>query len=99
MFEIRCVLGKKVRLTQRRWELIINHKHPAMKDKKENVKEALILPDEVRQSKKDAHVRLYYKKLEDKFVCVVIKVLNGDGFVITCYVTDKMKEGNVLWKK
>lgn len=28
-------------------------------------------------------------------MCVVAKHLNGDGFIITAYITDKIKEGKV----
>jgi hypothetical protein len=30
-------------------------------------------------------------------LCVVVKRLNGDGFVITCYLTDAIKEGDPIW--
>jgi len=29
----------------------------------------------------------------DKFPCVVVKVLPADAFVLTAYVTDKVKHG------
>ncbi len=33
-----------------------------------------------------------YRKIKDKFICVVCKHLNGDGFIITTYITDRVKE-------
>jgi len=36
---------------------------------------------------------LYYKKLNGKYCCVVAKHLNGEGFIITTYITNKIKIG------
>jgi hypothetical protein len=33
------------------------------------------------------------------YLCIVARHLNGDGFIITAYITDKIKEGEVVWKK
>lgn len=33
----------------------------------------------------------------EKFLCVVVEVLEGDAFVLTAYLTDKIKEGEMLW--
>jgi hypothetical protein len=46
--------------------------------------------------------RLYYRYLATtlvgpKYLCVVVKVLPGDAFVITAYLTDNVKKGRVLW--
>jgi hypothetical protein len=30
-------------------------------------------------------------------LCVVAKRLGGQGFVVTCYVTDAIKEGTTIW--
>ncbi len=54
----------------------------------------------------DEEVRLYYHlyyrfypetRVGDKFLCVVVKVRVDDAFVITAYLTDKVKEGESLW--
>jgi hypothetical protein len=29
----------------------------------------------------------------------IIRKLNGDGFLITAYTTDAIKEGEILWQK
>ena len=33
----------------------------------------------------------------DKYLCVVVKVLPADAFVLTAYLTDKVKKGEQLW--
>lgn len=90
------------RTTEEYWKLIIELKHPIIKRHERAVKETLEKPDEIRESKKDAKVLLYYrqyKNLENRYVCVLIKQLNGEGFVVTAYLADKIKRGNVIWQK
>ena len=59
-------------------------------------------PDAIRKSTRDpATVRPYYKwflgtVVGDKWVCVVVKRLDGDPFVITAYVTEAIKEGESI---
>jgi len=35
----------------------------------------------------------------DKFLCVVVKVAGDDAFVLTAYLTDKVKKGVQLWPR
>ncbi len=97
-FEVISVLGKKVVITEMRWALISEFKHPIMADYEKEVKETLKEPDEVRRSKKDKNVYLYYKKYK-YYVCVLIRHLDGAGVIITAYMADKMKKGDIVWKK
>ena len=64
-----------------------------MKGKENIVKETLQKPQQIRRSRKDSKVFLYYKKMDGKYSCVVAKHLNGDGFIITTYITDRIKAG------
>ena len=50
----------------------------------------------------DSEARLYYRfyvgtRVGDKYLCVVVKVQSADAFVVTAYLTDKVKKGNLLW--
>jgi len=56
------------------------------------------MPDEIRQSKIDKDVFLYYKQY-DRLYCVVVKHEGMKGFLITAYPTDKIKEGDVIWTR
>lgn len=56
-------------------------------------------PDEIRVSKSDAKVFLYYKRSGGNYLCVIAKHQNGKGFIITVYITNKIKEGKTIWKK
>ena len=33
----------------------------------------------------------------DKYLCVVVKVVGTDAFVLTAYLTDTIKKGQQLW--
>jgi len=68
--------------------------------KEELVENTISNPDEIRRSSKDDTVFLFYKRSEDyRFVCAVVKRLNGDGFLITAYPTNSIKLGEQLWTK
>ncbi len=61
--------------------------------------ETLKNPDFIRKSSKDGRVFLYYKSIGNYYLCVGCKHLNGDGFIITTYMTDRSKEGEEIWRK
>jgi len=63
-FEITSYLGKKIRVSKAYWNKIIETKHRIMKGKENIVKETLKNPIEVRKSRKDSKVFLYYKKIK-----------------------------------
>ena len=100
LFEADTPFGFRVRVDRTRWELIVNEKHPAMKGRESDVKSALESPDEVRQSKTDGAVLLFYKvEALKRWVCAVAKRSDGEGFLITAYPTDAIKEGIKIWPK
>jgi hypothetical protein len=100
LFEVMTPLGFRVRVTRAYWELIVSIKHPAMAGREEDVKEALERPDEIRQSKSDENVYLFYKsEREKRWICAVSRHTAGEGFLITTYPTDAIKEGVPLWHK
>ncbi len=73
-------------------------KHPIMRG--QYVQATLSDPDEIRQSKSDPQVYLFYRAEEgSRWVCAVTKRLNGEGFLITAYRTSAIKEGVVTWRK
>jgi len=98
-FEAETPLKKKIRTTREYWEFIVKVKHPIMRGRKEDVVMTLKDPEFIRQSRKDPDVYLYYRRTGDKFICVVCKHLNGEGFIITTYITDRVKEGEEVWRK
>ena len=71
-----------------------------MAGRETKVQEVLQNPDEIRVSKRDPSVYLFYKSEKiGRWVCTVTKRLNGEGFLITAYPTDAIKEGRKIWPK
>ncbi|OGG50052.1 MAG: hypothetical protein A3F84_24500 [Candidatus Handelsmanbacteria bacterium RIFCSPLOWO2_12_FULL_64_10] len=97
LFEVPTPLGFTVRTSQRYWQGIVA-KHPDLTDRLEEVKQALISPMEVHRSSRDAGVLLFYAENEH-WVVAVVRRLNGDGFLVTAYRTDSIKEGEIIWPK
>lgn len=88
----------RVRVTRSYWHLIATIKHPVMAGRERGVMEVLQNPDEVRQSKSDATVYLFYKTEKiGRWVCAVAKRQEPIGFLITAYPTDAIKEGVLIW--
>jgi hypothetical protein len=100
LFETQTPLGFSVRVTADRWKLIVTAKHPVMAGREAFVKTALEAPDEVRQSRIDVQVLLFYKaEATKRWTCAIVKRLTGSGFLITAYPTDAIKEGVRIWPK
>ncbi len=64
------------------------------------IKETLLQPDIIVKSRTDSSVDLFYKYYDhtpvtEKYLCVVVKVLIGDIFIITSYFTDTVKRGEI----
>ena len=97
-FSLKTPLNIEVRTTVQYWEYLVTFKHPVMKSKADIVKSVLQMPDEIRQSKVDKDVFLYYKQF-DRLYCVVVKHAGTEGFLTTAYPTEKVKEGDVIWTK
>ena len=70
-----------------------------MKARVEDVKRALSSPSEVRLSKTDEEVYLFYTADEKGLVCAVARSVESEGFLITAYPADKIKEGKTVWTK
>ena len=100
LFEARTPLGFVIRITRARWELIVTVKHPVMAGRESSVKTALENPDEVRKSRTDSQVLLFYKaEVDRRWVCAVTKPTNAHAFLVTAYPTDAIKEGMRIWPK
>ncbi len=104
IFEVECVLGKKIRLTMERWHHIY-YEHPEIDEmyiKKSS--ETLLDPDAVVKNNKDPTEFLYHKYYPKtyfggRYLVVVVKHLNSEGFIITLYLTSKIKIGEIVWKR
>lgn len=100
LFEVHTPLGFSVRVRRDSWELIATIKHPVMHERENDVQDALRSPDEIRRSRSDPAVLLFYRlESPGRWICAVAKRLNHEGFLITSYPTDSIKEGERIWSK
>jgi len=98
-FEILTPLGFCVRTSAEYWQKLII-KHPDLADLESEIERALADPDEIRQSSRDPNVLLFYRILKEKrWAVAVARQLNSEGFLITAYQTNAIKEGDSLWHK
>jgi hypothetical protein len=98
LFEVETPLGFRVRVGEAHWDFLVRVKHPAMAGREADVRAALSAPDEVRRSRRDPDVLLFYKADGGRrWVCAVCRRVNGNGFLITAYPTDGIKEGERIW--
>jgi hypothetical protein len=91
VFNIVDRSGRKIHLSKERWHHI--QKHPEMSGEIERIKDSLRSPDKILAFHSDPDVRFYFKhyKLRKQYLFISVKYLNGDGFVITSFYTDKIK--------
>lgn len=92
--------GQNIRLTQERRRHIFEH--PEMKGMLPSIKETLLKPQRIIQSVSDKDAHLYYRfyigtKVGDKYLCVVVKDSKRDPFILTAYLTDSIKKGDIIW--
>ena len=74
-----------------------------MQGMEEALAETLVHPEVVIQSLADEKAHLYHRfyvgmRVGDKHLCVVVKIQEDDAFVVTAYLTDRIRRGAVLWR-
>ncbi len=92
---------RSVRLTEERLAHILHH--PEMVGMESQIADTLKQPQLVRRSRSDDNAALFYRfytqtMIGDKWLCVVVKYLSDDAFIVTAYFTDKPKKGDDLWQ-
>jgi hypothetical protein len=94
--------GHEVRLSDERWRHVMEH--PEMAGMDAALEETLRAPELVIRSRSDPaaalHYRYYLRTLAGgKWLCIVVKYGEFEPFVLTAYLTDKPKKGELLWRK
>ena len=91
--------GRTVFLSEEAWLHTIRPPREYMEEMQETVFETVQYPDDIRRSNtRPDTVRLYYKwftgtPVGDKWVCVVVKYLQEEAYILTAYATDRIKAG------
>jgi hypothetical protein len=99
LFDAETPLGFRVRCARSYWALVVSLKHPSLVGRHEEVERALREPDEVRRSRKNPAVMLFYRGRSPRWICAVARRLDGSGFLVTAYLTDSIKAGEALWTR
>ena len=88
LFEVKDKSGRLIRLTDIQWSHI-SVRHPIVE--KEKIQETIKNPNVVNEKDGLMLFHNYYKHRKDseKYLRVIIKYLNGDGYVITAYYMRK----------
>lgn len=97
------IYNRRIRLTDERQEHIETD-HPEMSGQIGKIQGTLLEPERIIRSKTDPKVELFYQHYDvtpitEKYLCVVVKMLVDDMFIITVYFTETIKEGKVLWER
>ena len=100
LFRSRKPLGFEICATRARWAIICTVKHPVMRGREQDVARVLEAPDQVRRSARDPKVFLFYRlERPGRWLCAVAKCAGEEGFLITGYPTDAIKEGERTWNR
>jgi hypothetical protein len=99
---IRDCFGSSVRLTDERLAHILQHAELAGMEGE--LKVVLQVPTEVRLSRVDDGVKLFYKfyprtQVGGKWLCIVVNYSSVGAFIVTAYLTDRLKAGETIWPK
>jgi hypothetical protein len=98
LFEVITPLNITIHTTSEYWNKLLI-KHPELEGKLDDIKRTLEQPSEIRKSKRDELIFLFYSESERHWLWAVAKKSGVDGFLVTAYLTDKIKEGETIWRK
>ncbi|RLF12951.1 MAG: hypothetical protein DRJ69_00185 [Thermoprotei archaeon] len=101
LFEVYSYDGRRVRLTRTQW-LHIAVFHPEVAGEEDKIKRAVKDPDVVLAGATE-DTRVYYRFYRDtpvspKYLAVVVKILDEEGFIITSYFTERVRRGRIIWR-
>ena len=93
IFEVIDKTGRNIYLTKERYKHIL--RHPGMHDQIENIKSTIENPITIRHYEEGRNVKYFYKEFKnntktERYLLVSVKYLNGHGFIITSFFTNKI---------
>jgi hypothetical protein len=99
LFEVRTPVGFSVRCTRGYWDFIVAQKHPILAGQEQQIQRVLEAPDDVRRSRKDPDLYLFYRGSAPRWLCAVARREGATGFLVTAYPTDAIKAGEAIWTR
>lgn len=91
--EIKDKTGRIIYITKERWKHIVRS-HPILGDKIWEIKNTLEKPLLITKGDNE-NTRYYYRyykyiQQKERFLIVVVKYLNGKGFILTSFYVDRV---------
>lgn len=102
MHTFRDKFGRVIRLTDERLQHI-RIDHTELIKPVEKIEETLMFPSTVIKSEDDPYTWLYYRPYnvflqQETFLLIIVKISNGEGFVVTAFYVKNMQKGDIVWK-
>ena len=96
------LFDRKIKLTEERREHILERLEMINQELK--IEETLANPELIKISVSAEDVVIYYRKypktpVTSKYLAVVVKLNSKENFIISSYFTDRIKKGELVWKK
>ena len=89
--------GRYLVLLPEIWKHVVEG-HPEVEKHLGNIAETLARPLIICRSRKNEERHLYYGRFRNKlFFAVVVDI--SKGIIKTCYISDRIKEGEILWRE
>ena len=94
VLEVTDKTGRKIHLSEERWSHI-RKKHPEIENI-ELIEQTIKNPDKIVQYVLDKNIYYFYKyfknfKSPKRYLLLIVKYLNGGGFIITAYLEKDIK--------
>lgn len=89
--------GRTIILTDEHWRHIIL-RHPELKNHQADLAKTLAIPDIIVQNELDQKILLYHKFYKQVKAYIVVIVQTERKFVITRYISLKIKRGKIIWQ-
>ena len=90
--------GQFIRLTEERWQHIID-RHPEIKKHLSKIQSTIQNPDIIVKNRYHQSERYYHKYFERLQNHLIVVIEYKKNFIITAFISRKIKKGEVLWKK
>lgn len=102
VFEVKAYDRRRIRFTQVQWLHTVFF-HPEVEGEHRRIRKTLENPEIVVEGATN-DTKICYRLFKStpvtsKYLAVVVRVLNQEGFIITAYFTERVRPGEVLWKK
>ncbi len=95
VFETRDKSGRYIYLTDERWKHI-NEEHPEVAHYLQELENTILNPTKITSYEYNDLIKYYYKyfkhkKGSSKYFLIIVKYLNGEGYIITAYFVRYIK--------